>query len=70
MRTCFLAEWCETLNSGAIKATFLASTLFIAGFKIQNAGLLDRDGMERHRTGQNCGCNADYDICVRYSYHK
>ena len=71
MRTRFPAEWCEPLTSEAIKATFpAASPLFIGGRKVQNAGLLAGDGMERHRAGQNCGYSADYDICVRYSYHK
>jgi len=65
VRTCFPAEWCEPLTSEAIKATFpTASPLFIAGFKVQNADLLGRDGMERYSTGKNCGCNADYDICA------
>jgi len=67
VRTYFPADWCEPLTSEAIKATFpAASPLFMACSKVQNAGLLDRDRMERYKTGQNCGCNADY-VCVRYS---
>jgi len=43
VRTCFPAEWCERVTSEAIKATFPAPCpLFIAGFKVQNASLLDR----------------------------